>query len=179
MYVNPRTPALLLAALLGLSQCKKNSPAPEEQLPPATQTGANTLGCLVNGQPWTPQGNDGSSNYRIVYDRALGGAFDLRTYRYQQKPTDNYQYMILFATRLYAPKSYSFRDSLNTEAYISDRLTGCELTSRDKTTYRRGTLTITRLDLQAGIISGTFDFVLAKPGCDTVRVTQGRFDKRL
>jgi hypothetical protein len=33
--------------------------------------------------------------------------------------------------------------------------------------------------LNASIISGTFDFVLAKPGCDTVRVTQGRFDKRL
>ncbi|WP_375416207.1 hypothetical protein [uncultured Hymenobacter sp.] len=167
---------LPLALLLG---CKKDDPDPVDQLPPATQTGANTLGCLINGQPWTPQGNDGSSNYRVVYDRALGGAFDLRAYRYQQKPTDNYQYMILFATRLYAPKSYSFRDSLDTEAYISDRMTGCELTSRDKAIYRRGTLTITRLDLQAGIISGTFDFVLAKPGCDTVRVTQGRFDKRL
>ena len=167
------------ALLLGLGQCqKKDDPNPAEQLPPATQTGANTLGCLVNGQPWTPQGNDGSSNYSIVYEQ-LGGGFDLRAYRYQQKPTNNYQYLILFATRLYAPKAYSFRDSLNTEAYMSDRLTGCELSNRDKTAYRKGTLTITRLDLQAGIVAGTFDFTLAKPGCDTVRVTQGRFDYRL
>ncbi|GAA4504102.1 hypothetical protein GCM10023172_29960 [Hymenobacter ginsengisoli] len=52
--------SLLLAALLGLSQCKKNdsSPAkPEDQLPPATQTGQHTFGCLLNGQPWTPAGN--------------------------------------------------------------------------------------------------------------------------
>ena len=179
MNLNYRTAALLLAALPGLSQCKKNEPAPVDQLPPATQTGANTLGCLVNGQPWTPQGFDGSSNYSISYDQALGGSFDLRTYRYQQQPTNNYQYLILFATRLYGPKSYSFRDSLNTEASFSDRLISCELSSRQSMTYRRGTLTITRLDRQAGIISGTFAFTLAKPGCDTVRVSQGRLDKRL
>jgi hypothetical protein len=53
------------------------------------------------------------------------------------------------------------------------------MSSDDAGTYHKGTLTITRLDLQAGIISGTFEFTLAKPGCDTVRITQGRFDKRL
>lgn len=42
-----------------------------------------------------------------------------------------------------------------------------------------GTLTITRLDQQAGIIAGTFSFTLAQPGCDTIKVTQGRFDKKL
>ena len=36
-----------------------------------------------------------------------------------------------------------------------------------------------RLDLSAGIIAGTFAFTLYKPGCDSVRVTQGRFDKKL
>ena len=46
----------LLAALLGLSQCTKDDP--EAGLPSATQTGANTFGCLVNGQVWTPKGNN-------------------------------------------------------------------------------------------------------------------------
>jgi len=178
--MNQRTaPALLLAALLGLSQCKKTDPTPEAQLPPATQTGANTLGCLVNGQPWTPQGNNGSSNYTVSYDRGLGASFDLRTYRYQQKPTDNFQYIIIETSRLYGPKTYSIKDSLNTRVALYDRLTGCDLSSLNPGTYRKGTLTITRLDLQAGIIAGTFAFTLAKPGCDTVRVTQGRFDKKL
>ena len=45
--------------------------------------------------------------------------------------------------------------------------------------YRRGTLIVTRLDLRAGIIAGTFDFTLYKPGCDSVRVTNGRFDRKL
>ncbi|WP_162550068.1 hypothetical protein [Hymenobacter nivis] len=60
--------AFLLLSLALLLGCKKTEQAPADQLPPATQTGANTLGCLVNGQPWTPQGYNGSSNYSVVYD---------------------------------------------------------------------------------------------------------------
>jgi hypothetical protein len=169
----------LLIVLLSLNQCKQNDPDPVNQLPPATQTGAGTIGCLVNGQPWTPQGFDGTSNYSIDYDQRRGGVFDLRAYRYQKQPSDNYQYLILYATRLNGPKTYSFRDSTNTEASFNDRLTGCELSSRDKAAYRQGTLTVTRFDLQAGIISGTFDFTLAKAGCDTLKITNGRFDYKL
>ena len=39
---------LCLATLTQCSKCK-NDPAPTDQLPAATQTGANTFGCLVNG----------------------------------------------------------------------------------------------------------------------------------
>lgn len=49
----------------------------------------------------------------------------------------------------------------------------------DSTVYMNGSLTVTRLDLTQGIIAGTFEFTLAKPGCDTIRVTSGRFDKKL
>ena len=171
----------LYLALVLLTQCSKckDDPAPIAQLPPATQTGANTLGCLVNGQPWTPQGNSGSSNFSIVYDQALGASFDLQAYRYQQVPTDNYQNLIMDGSRLRGPKTYDLRDSLDTRVSWYNRLTGCYLNSRDSGTYCKGTLAITKLDLQAGIIAGTFSFTLAKPGCDTVRVTDGRFDKRL
>ncbi|AMJ67044.1 hypothetical protein [Hymenobacter sp. PAMC 26628] len=171
--------ALLLLSLALLLGCKKNEPAPVDQLPPATQTGANTFGCLVNGVPWTPQGFDGSSNYSVSYDQNLYGVIDLRTYRYQQQPTDNYQYIVIYASDLRGPKSYNLSSSVDTRVSLNDRLTGCYLNSRDAGTYHKGTLTITRLDLQAGIVSGTFAYTLAKPGCDTVRITQGRFDKKL
>jgi len=41
-----------------------------EQLPPATQTGANTFGCLLNGEAWTPSGNNGygTGNYTVACD---------------------------------------------------------------------------------------------------------------
>ncbi|SDL14669.1 hypothetical protein SAMN05421823_104492 [Catalinimonas alkaloidigena] len=50
---------------------------------------------------------------------------------------------------------------------------------QDSTVYHEGTLTITRFDLEAKVISGTFEFVLARPDCDTIHGTQGRFDIRL
>ena len=60
-----KTKFLLYSSLLLLTQCSKckNDPAPEPPkdplalLPPETQTGQRTFGCLVNGQAWTPAGN--------------------------------------------------------------------------------------------------------------------------
>ena len=81
-----KTNLLLYAVLLLLTQCSKckNTPAPADpaaQLPPATQTGANTFGCLVNGQPFTPQGNTGTSNFNASYDSGFsGGTLDIRAY---------------------------------------------------------------------------------------------------
>ncbi len=52
---------LCAAVLLTFSfaQCKKHHPPPKtelEKLPPITQTGANTFGCLLNGVAFTPGG---------------------------------------------------------------------------------------------------------------------------
>ncbi len=172
-------PTLLLplALLLG---CKKNDPDPLSQLPPATQTGANTFGCLVNGQPWTPRGFDGRSNYSINYDQGLnGGLFALQTYRYADD-SKYFQDISLDVISNFKIGTYFFRSPQRTRAAFQDGKTNCYWNNRDSaTTYRRGTLTITRLDKQAGIIAGTFAFTLYKPGCDSVRVTQGRFDKKL
>lgn len=49
----------------------------------------------------------------------------------------------------------------------------------DETVEYYGTVRITRYDLQFGIISASFEFTLYKPGCDTIKVTHGRFDKKL
>ena len=82
---------LLYAALLTLtqcSQCKKNDPTPLAQLPPATQTGANTFGCLVNGQVWLPNQNYGPSNvvlYELGVNLPIGGNLNIGTYRDVQK----------------------------------------------------------------------------------------------
>ena len=66
---------LPLLALL-LMQCHKKDPdpaKPEDQLPPATQTGAGTFGCLVNGKPWTPSGNNATPSFQVHYDPTYHG----------------------------------------------------------------------------------------------------------
>jgi hypothetical protein len=174
----------ICALLLFCGSChwfKKDDPTPLEQLPPATQTGERTLGFLLNGQAWTPQGNNGTSNYIVSYDRTYyGGTFDLRAYRYPTKGNDkDQQYIILYMNNLSAPGTYHFENKEQTRVSFTERKTNCESSSRDSSTYATGSLTITRLDMTKGIISGTFEFTLAKPGCDTVRVTDGRFDRKL
>lgn len=113
---------LVPLALLGLSQCKKNEPAPADQLPPATQTGANTFGCLPNGQPWTPSGSNGTDNYKVIYDPGYaGGSLDIRAYRYPPGQTAN-QY-IFMGGAINAPGSYAL-DGVKAGLYYRSGITG-------------------------------------------------------
>ena len=181
--MNKRTApyALLLAALLGLSQGKKkDDPDPAGQLPPATQNGANTVGCLLNGQAWAPSGNGNSKNFFIDYDTGYpGGLFNMTVDRYLDNTPNGYQYLSVYVNPMPQTGIYDLSNLTQTRVSFSNRSVGCSYESRDSGTYCRGKITITRLDTQARIISGTFEFTLAKPGCDTLKFTQGRFDKKL
>ena len=171
---------LPLALLLG---CKKDDPDPASQLPPATQTGANTFGCLLNGQPWTPNGNNGVPNLIATYDPGyLGGALQIKAYRLIGPDKNVLQGLTFGASRVARTGNYDFvLKGENGANYTDSGLPpACNYYGESpRLTYRKGQLTITRLDLQAGIVSGTFAFTLYQPGCDSVRVTQGRFDKKL
>ena len=175
---------LLLSALL-LTQCqlfKKDSPAPAEQLPAATQEGKNTFGCLVNGQAWTPKGNTGRSNYRVNYDPSYAkGTLNVVAYRVRSKDENDQQYIGFSSDSLSKTGTYLINKRGRYKASFNDWLKECDynFVFSDSTVYTSGSLTITRLDMTNGIIAGTFEFTLSKPGCDTIRVTQGRFDKKL
>ena len=62
------------------SSCKKEIAIDNSGLPPATQTGANTLGFTLNGQPWTPQGNNGTANLSLYYDVTFRGGYLIYLY---------------------------------------------------------------------------------------------------
>jgi len=178
-----KTYPLLLAALLGLSQCKKTEPAaprPEDQLPPATQNGTYAFGFLLNGQPWTPKGSNGTDNYQLVYDPGYhGGDLEIRAYRYLPGQPHS-QYIYLAGAPISKPGTYPL-DGVAAGAYYSTGIIGpCyEYTYRTPGYKVSGQLVVTRLDLSAGIVSGTFAFTLSQPGCDTIKATYGRFDKKL
>ena len=180
--MKPALLALLSAGLL-LTQCgKKHDPSPLEQLPPATQTGANTFGCLLNGQAWTPNGNSGygTGNYSVAYDPTFnGGELTIGALRYTiQGRADTQQGITIYISDFQGVVgTYSLGIPRQQDASFYDKHTRCYLFIGDPY-YRRGTLTLTRFDRQAHIASGTFEFTLYDPGCDSVKVTQGRFDKK-
>lgn len=85
---------LPLAAGL-LAQCHQADPGPakpEDQLPPATQTGAGTFGLLLNGEAWKLNGAIGSlSNYSIIYDPGYaGGNLNIRVFRFTPQKVEQY-----------------------------------------------------------------------------------------
>jgi len=172
--------------LLMVVGCHRNDPAPANPaslLPPATQTGANSFGCLVNGQPWVPSGNNGTPNLVVTYDpNYLGGALQIKTYRYSGAKNDVLQGIVVGAAQVNKVGDYTISlNGGNGANYIDNGLPSpCNYYGEAPAlTYRKGKLTITKLDLTQGIISGTLAFTLYQPGCDSVRVTNGRFDKKL
>ncbi|MBH8570915.1 hypothetical protein KB206_18635 [Microvirga sp. STS02] len=173
---------LSLLLLMQCSKCKQDDPPPVNQLPPATQTGANTFDCLLNGQPYTPKGNNGTPNYAVIYDPGFqGGNLQVLTYRYLGSGSNTLQSLSIIGDSISRVGTYRLTATGGRKAFFLDetRSFPCNQFAGGKGVYTNGTLTITRLDRQTGILSGTFEFTLAQPGCDTVKVTQGRFNKKL
>ena len=183
----------LYLSLLLLTQCSKckNYPAPADpaaQLPPATQTGVGTFGCLLNGQPWTPSGTLNVPNFFVLYDPTFqNGTLDVRAYRLFGN-ANNRQYFSFGGdgvnkTGKYTVISSVFPPVLGTSTtYFSNdsKMAPCNFYNLlPGTTSVTGYFILSRLDKQQGIVSGTFAFTLAQPGCDTIKVTNGRFDYKL
>lgn len=173
-------PAILLVLLFLLfcsASCRKNK-ADNKGLPPATQEGKNTLGFLLNGQPWTPQGFNGTANLSIDVDFGFNqGVFGIAAYRILS--SNNREYFgigikdslnFLTVPSTLPMNKYSIANSrFSTNA--------CDMSFYDTTVVRSGNLNITKFDKVNRIISGTFNSILYEPSCgDTIRITQGRFD---
>lgn len=58
MKLIPIVSIILVSVVLTASNCRKKNPEkPIDKLPPETQTGANTFGCLIDGEAFIPKGN--------------------------------------------------------------------------------------------------------------------------
>ena len=146
-------------------------------LPPATQEGKNTFGCLVNGEVWVPAGKPRDRKLDLSYDPGFrGGAFNVSAYK---TTNDVDQFMVIGGNGINEIGIYNFVPNGQTGD------PGAIFTDQDLCSYlgyefiQDGWFKINRLDLEAQIISGTFEFTLAKPDCDTIRVTEGRFDMKI
>jgi hypothetical protein len=167
---------LLLTIIVFFESCNLFDSANEEKLPPATQEGKNTFGCLVNGKIWLPKGQAGpTSNLDLHYDEFFGnGALNLSAYRIDE---DEDEAIGLFSDSLKSVGSYQL-DDYNRQALLFDNAKTFCAYYNDPDVYRSGHLVITRFDLPNRIISGVFESTLYKQNCDTVKITEGRFDMK-
>jgi len=202
----PFRPSLpLLSALLGLTQCQAPAIEPLDKMPEATQRGAGTAGCRVDGQLWVARydgtiGVPSSPAASARWAKAGNGTHPLRLLFAKETYEDRDAVQNQTRVKLYVP------DILRPGTFVFDRpatpYIGLNPTAYAGFTYGRpspdqeyltgpqhtGRLVVTRLDTVARVVSGTFEFTAVEvsggltgngtpvPSGKTVRVTEGRFD---
>jgi hypothetical protein len=160
-----RTIFLLLSTLFIFVSCDKDndkSQSPIDQLPPATQTGANTFGCLINGEPFVVSN---TSNQTAIYQGGFLQFGAKGIYMVVLDPIEigiNYQFMDLGQGQA----SAKYFEDPNPQL-------GCHYEYND--TYQ-GTVRFTKIDTVNYIISGTFEFSSVTDNCENINITNGRFD---
>ena len=167
---------LVLASLLLLEGCdlfKKSDPKPLtelEKLPPATQTGKNTIGCLINGKAFVPAT---TVDVIAIYQQ---GILDFRSLVFNPDKTIKFvlleQYFGVLGTNSYPLNIYPL-----SSASISIQLHDTTYCYGQMKDVFYGVFSINKLDRVNYIISGKFEFkTVANIGCDTLNITDGRFD---
>ncbi|TYB78046.1 hypothetical protein ES676_02185 [Bizionia saleffrena] len=166
---------LLLTIITTFSCCNKNDDDqptnPIDQLPPATQTGANTFGCLINGDAFIVSN---TSNQVAIYQGGgllIGGQKDINNLLSQ---------INMFISESIIGEIISENNTyiLNTNSvpkgeYYTESQNCFYFTSNDYT----GGLSITRFDNTNFIVSGTFEFKSKSDNCEgIINITNGRFD---
>jgi len=159
-------PLLLITFLTACEGCK-DDPAPKtelEKLPPATQEGKNTFGCLVNGKAWVTETSiDASAVYQLGILQIYATLND--------KTSDDS--MSFFAFGDLSVEVLDLAQNPNAGVGFTYKQENCTYLENDTI---KGILSITKLDETHLIISGTFEFTTVASGCDTLKVTDGRFD---
>jgi hypothetical protein len=179
---------ILILFFITFYGCKKQKPSnPIDQLPPATDTGANTFGCLVNGKavvihkPFGDLSPDFGCEYQLIYNTVSGYSFNV----YGTDVVDGCHFTSV-EIGLDSIQLHETTYLLNTPIVnygrhgLVDIANGCPpspLLTYLTDSIVTGQLTITHFDQEKQIVSGTFYFdAVETTRGDTVHVTDGRFD---
>jgi hypothetical protein len=156
---------LLLITTLTLGSCDKDDNKPQNpisQLPPETQTGANTFGCLINGEPFVVSN---TSQQTAIYQGGFLQFGAKGIYMIVLNPIEigaNYQFMDLGLGQASAKYFIDPNPQL-----------GCHY---DYNNTYQGNVKFTKIDTINYLISGTFEFSTVTDNCENINITNGRFD---
>ena len=175
-----------LLCIFFFTACDKDddqgSQDPIEQLPKATQTGANTVGCLVNGEAFLPKGGGLAGNKNCFYQYVDGG------YHFKMGFSDfsgDTSYSVVVGTQnasIEEGETYL----LNSQPFFTNNIDGrggghsisgpSGFEKYTTTSEVTGEMRITKLDFENHIVSGTFWFDAVNEDGEVVEIREGRFD---
>lgn len=139
-------------------KCKKDY-IEKNELPPITQTGANTFGCYVNGEIFLPRG---SGMNIIITAKRTGNSFYIKI-----SDGSNVARMIILEIEYNA----------GIKTLKCTKFSQGGTCSMDNCTAINNNLINLQIDESKKIISGEFNAILtATTTCPEVKITDGRFD---
>jgi hypothetical protein len=176
-------PTLTLLALLLFTACKKEE---IDALPEATQNGSGGAGFLLDGQAWLPEASKlfGSGPaVSATWRRTVAG----RTLRVGFSRDSDETSAGVFIPDIQRAGTYQLNQTANIILGEQNPAYGGLMMFKSLAVPRIfltgsdaiGTVTVTRFDTVAHIVSGTFDMTVEEEtSLETHRLTQGRFDLR-
>ena len=186
---------IILFFFLALASCSKDNNTVDDKLPPITQTGANTAGCIINGKVIIPKNGSqvigGSPNYGLI--KSQGNNFwpnkdDYWQLEIANKKEANGSGIILWIKNMQTGNGDYNVEQSNGELYAdgpnnNQIIVGITKNGVNKTYFsspNSGIIKILRSDLSVGtsIFSGTFNCTLYNKDVpsEIIQITEGRFD---
>ena len=172
---------LPLCFLLLSNSCSKTKS--EDKLPPETQTGANTFGCLVDGKVWIPTGGGVGSGINPT----SGGFYETPNNKkniYIRASSDN-DGISVFLKEIFSIGTYSLNkataiqpNAIYPDSYgaFIQKFSGTEKYFITNVQYT-GSVTITYADTISNVVSGRFEFTAQNMQSGEIKnITEGRFD---
>lgn len=161
---------LMITALL-FNSCDKNdddSPQdPVSQLPPATMTGENTFGYLLDREPIKVSNTRGQV---AIYQGGLlqiAGEIDTTE--------EDFGVNIVLQNPLQINTPYDLTNFPTHRATFKKRVNDQNCGYNFEDTYQ-GSITLTKIDQVNYIVSGHFNFSTSNQSCGNINITEGRFD---
>lgn len=164
---------IIFQTLLGCSGCK-NSPSPTADnpfgLPNATQTGANIFACRINGHNWISSSSILAMGAGIFNDSLRITGEDGK--QFFQRLTINLCQQQQGSVSNLVDTTKGFIDYLSDSSCLGSGSRSAIIEMKSIS----GTVNLIKLDRNKKIVSGTFDCIISIPHCDTLKITNGRFD---
>lgn len=174
---------LALLLLTQCSKCKQDDPVPQppkdplSTLPPETQTGAGSFGCLVNGEIYAALSpikcrGDWQGNNTLFLSATTNSTLSFGSDFFGVGMLLNGN---LHSGQLFSLVRFSQPIDLSFNQFAADAdIKSCGYHGNF---IKSGQVELVKFDPVARIAAGRFAFKLYEPGgCDTLRVTNGRFD---
>jgi hypothetical protein len=170
---------LILLTTFTLSCCDKDNDQPKtelEKLPPATQIGAQTFGCLIDGKAFVPP--KFGTNAPNAFYQFVGGAYTLGINSATGGGTELKSINIgCLDMPVLNVNDYELKEFATGNYFGEYRIAAGFNFDGSSFLQKPGTLTITKFDPVNFIISGTFSFEAKELTTgEIIQITNGRFD---